>query len=64
MPDPTELIAAVLTAWAVAWLLSNLGMPGVPTALLALLVFAIISGQYRRRYLPPAAGPHRVEPGS
>lgn len=64
MPDPTELIAAVLTSWAIAWLMDDLGVPEVPTSLAALLVFATITGQYRRRWTPPPGSARRVEPGS
>lgn len=62
LPDPTELIAAVLTGWAVAWLMTTLGIPSVPMAMAALLIFAVVSGSYRRRYLPPGAG--RPDPGA
>lgn len=63
VPDPSELIAAVLTAWAIAWLMQTLTIPAVPTALVALLVFAMVSGTYRRRWALPGDGRH-PEPGS
>lgn len=63
LPDPLELIASVLTAWSVAWLMENFGVPPVPSTLAAMLVFAIVSGTYRRRWAVPPAGP-RPEPGS
>lgn len=51
-----------MTSWAVAWLMATIGIPAVPMVMAALLIFAVVSGSYRRRYLPPAGG--RADPGA
>lgn len=53
VPKPPELIAAVLSGWATSWAATQLGVPGIPTVLLGLLVWATVTGRYRRRNPPP-----------
>lgn len=45
----------MLSGWAVSWSGSELGFAGIPTVLLGVLVWATVTGQYRRRR-PPQPG--------
>jgi hypothetical protein len=49
---PDEFIAALLSGWATAWAGTAIGMPGPWAIIVGLLMWAIVTGRYRRRYGP------------
>lgn len=51
--EPTELTAAVVTAWALAWAMTTLGIDPVPTIVVGLVTAAWIIGKYRHRWATP-----------
>lgn len=58
MPDPSELTAAAVTAWAATWALTAIGLPAIPAIALGGIIWAGVIGTYRRRWnipTPPAA---------
>lgn len=54
---PDELTAAVLTGFVVAWAMTTLGIPAVPSVIVGLIVWAAVSGKYRRRWAVPRNAP-------
>jgi hypothetical protein len=55
--ESTELAAAVLSGWAVAWAMTALGADPVPAVIVGLLIWAAVCGTYRRRWAIPRNPP-------
>jgi hypothetical protein len=49
----SELTAAVVSGWAVAWALRMMGVPPFGAFVVGLLVWCTVFGTYRRRYATP-----------
>lgn len=49
----SDLTAAIIAGWAVAWAARTLHVPPFGAIVLGLLVGATVLGAYRRRYAPP-----------
>jgi hypothetical protein len=47
--SPTELIAAILAGWAVAWAMTAVGLDPSGGVLAGLIIWAATAGKYRRR---------------
>jgi hypothetical protein len=52
--EPSELAAAVLAGWAVAWGLAALTVPELMAVIVGVIVFVTVKRQYHARWaLPP-----------
>ena len=48
--EPTELTAAVVTAWATVWVLNALPVPTIMAVLVGVIVLATVVRTYRARW--------------
>lgn len=51
--EPTELTAAIVSGWALAWAMTALGIDPIPSVMVGLITAAWLIGKYRRRWAPP-----------
>lgn len=55
--EPTEVTAAVISGFAVAWAMTTLGIPSIPSIMVGLIIWASLTGKYRRRWAMPTPPP-------
>lgn len=51
--SPSEQISAIVTGWAVAWMMVTVGIDPTPCIIVGLLAAAATAGKYRRRWANP-----------
>lgn len=51
--EPAEVTAAVVSGWAATWAMTTLGINPVPSVIVGLLIWATVTGRYRRRWTVP-----------